>query len=87
LSQRGEKLAHFEDKSPIICYPFGYSGKKYNGQKTEKIKCPKCKKEYEVSILESIDPEYTGYCHASNPSICPHCQQKFWYRDGMEKFE
>jgi uncharacterized protein with PIN domain len=80
-----EKPKKYEDPSPKVFYPFGYKGKKYKGQKTEKIKCPKCGEEFEVSIMESIDPDYAGYCHAMNPSSCPKCNQKFWYRDGFEK--
>jgi rubrerythrin len=74
-----------EDTSPRVSFPFGFKGKKYTGQSTEKIVCPKCKCEYEVSIIESMDPDYEGYCHAMNPSRCPNCNQKFWYRDGFEK--
>jgi len=73
------------DVAPKICYPFGFGGKKYTGQKTEIIKCIKCKKSFEVSIIESIDPDFPGKCHAMNPSVCPHCKQKMWFRDGFEK--
>jgi hypothetical protein len=75
----------FEDKAARVCYPFGHKGKRYTGQKTEVIECPKCKLKYEVTILESIDPDYEGYCHAANPSACPQCHQNYWYRDGFEK--
>ena len=73
------------DVAPKVCYPFGFRGKKYSGQKTEIISCITCKKTFEVKILDSIDPDFPGMCHASNPSICPHCGQKMWYRDGFEK--
>lgn len=75
----------YDDKSPRITYPFGFSGKKYNGQKTEVIKCNKCGKSYEVTVQESADPDYMGKVHALNPSMCPFCSQKWWYRDGFEK--
>lgn len=75
----------YEDKSPKICYPFGHKGKKYLGQNKELIECPKCKKKYEVSVTESVDPDFPGFCHAMNPTTCPFCNQKWWYRDGFEK--
>jgi len=73
------------DAPPVTFYPFGHRGKKYTGQKSEIIACPKCKKSFEVSIMTSEDPEYIGYCHARDPNVCPHCEQSFWYRDGFER--
>lgn len=75
----------YEEKGPIIFYPFGFNGKKYRGQKEEKIKCPKCNVEFNAEVIESDDPDYVGYCHVIRPSKCPKCNQKFWYRDGFEK--
>ncbi len=80
-----ENKKEYIDKSPRICYPFGHKGKKYVEQKVETIVCPKCKEKYEVTVEESCDPDFVGKTHALNPSTCPRCNQKFWYRDGLEK--
>lgn len=80
-----QQLLDERRKNPRIFYPFGKNGKTYSGQKFETIKCPECKTEYEVSVVESYDPQYVGFCQAKEPNKCPNCNQKFWYRAGFEK--
>ena len=80
-----DKKTPFEDKSPRVLYPFGHRGKRFAGQKTEVIECGRCKEKYEVTVIESTDPDWIGRTHAMNPSTCPKCSQKWWYRDGFEK--
>jgi len=75
----------FKKSKHMIFYPFGHKGKKYENQKTEIIVCPECKENFEAQIMLSSDPEFMGFCHVANPDRCPHCNQKFWYRDGFEK--
>jgi len=67
-----------------LFYPFGYNGKKYAGQKTEKVQCPKCKHIMEVKVIESQDPEWHGFCHALITE-CPKCKLQYWVRDGFER--
>ncbi len=72
---------------PMVFYPFGHTGKKYKGQKTETIQCPVCGYKFEAKVGESYDPKFAGYTHVMNPTTCPNvkCKQVFWMADGLDR--
>lgn len=76
----------YKENKPKLWYPFGYNGKRYTGQQSEIVKCPICGHVFKSKVIESMDPDWPGFCHALTTQ-CPNkeCLQNLWSRDGFEK--